>query len=251
MGGTGLFVTATDTEVGKTVVTAGLALTLRQRGTDTEVMKPVQSGHMWNDPQGDIWKLWNWTNSRTPLEELIAYSYAPAVAPALAARLENRPILLEPVLEKLDRLRRHHEVVLVEGAGGLMVPLGRDWTVADLALAIGWPLVIVARPTLGTINHTVLTVMAARLKGLEPAGIILNGQKQNDSGPGLSYNVETIQQLTGVPVLGVTPWMDVPLTPDRLQTMMSTLQLDPLLKRLRKENTPDDGKTPVDAGNQG
>lgn len=249
MKATGLFITGTDTGVGKTVVTAALALAFRREGWQTAVMKPIQSGHRWNDPEGDTWRLWEWTERSTDREAMNVYSFKPPVAPDLAARLAKQPIRYSLILEKLKRLQQNHDCVLIEGAGGLMVPLGVNWTVADLARLIGWPLLIVARPTLGTINHTVLTVMAARQQGLEPAGIILHGHQPDGEPSMLAYQVESIRHWTDVPVLGVTDWIEEPITPAKLRKLTSNLRLSPLFDRLKKEVLADDDDKPfMDAG---
>ena len=151
MNGRGYFVTATDTGVGKTVVTAGLAAALRARGRDVAIFKPVQSGALADDPAGDA----------ALLGADCLYAFTAALAPLVAARAEGRQVELEPILERARKLEREHELLLVEGAGGLLVPLAPGLDVAGLAEALGLPLVVVARAGLGTVNHTLLTVEAA------------------------------------------------------------------------------------------
>jgi dethiobiotin synthetase len=161
----GYFVTATDTGVGKTVVTAGLAAVLRARGLDVAIFKPVQSGALADDPAGDA----------ALLGADCVYSFAAPLAPLVAARAEGKTIELEPILERARKLANEHELLLVEGAGGLLVPLAPGLDMADLAVALALPLIIVARAGLGTVNHTLLTIEAAKARGLTVAAVVLNG----------------------------------------------------------------------------
>jgi dethiobiotin synthetase len=187
----GFFVSATDTGVGKTFITAALAKSLRARGRDVAVFKPVQSGARADDPSGDA----------ALLGADCVYAFAAALAPLVAARAEGRTIELEPILARAGELAREHELLLVEGAGGLLVPLADDLDVADLAAALGLPLVVVARAGLGTVNHTLLTIEAAKARGLEIAGVVLNG-KSDESTAG---NAALIEAGSGVRVLAQVP----------------------------------------------
>ena len=166
---TGLFVTGTDTGVGKTVVTAALALALKARGVDVGVVKPVQTG------DGDAGTLKSWAGLAEEPEEIAPFSFRAPLAPLIAARLEGRTLALGEVVARVRTLAERHEVVLIEGAGGLLVPVGPGWTIADLAAALGLPLLVVARAGLGTVNHTLLTIEVARRADLEIAAVVLNG----------------------------------------------------------------------------
>jgi dethiobiotin synthetase len=189
--GRGYFVTATDTGVGKTFVTAGLAAALRARGRDVAVFKPVQSGALVADPSGDA----------ALLGADCVYAFRAPLAPLVAARAEGRQIELEPILERAQKLEQEHEILLVEGAGGLLVPLSDDLDVAGLAAALDLPLLVVARAGLGTVNHTLLTIEAARARGLEIAGVVLNG----DSDESTRDNPALIETRSGVSVLARIP----------------------------------------------
>jgi dethiobiotin synthetase len=192
----GYFVTATDTAVGKTVVTAGLAAALRARGHDVAVFKPVQSGARADDPAGDA----------ALLGADCVYAFAAPLAPLVAARAEGRTITLEPIVKRAEELAREHEVLLVEGAGGLLVPLADGLDLADLAVALGLPLVVVARSGLGTVNHTLLTIEAARARGLDLAGVILNGKSDEST----ADNAALIEAGSGVRVLAQVPLLADP-----------------------------------------
>ncbi len=228
----GLFVTGTDTEVGKTVIAAGLACALRRRGHSVGVAKPVQSGHAAGDPAGDAMRLKSLAELGEEPDEIAPYAFRAPLAPLVAARLEGRAVEPEAVLRSVRALGARYDLLLVEGAGGLIVPLAESWTVADLASALGLPLLVVARPGLGTVNHTVLTITAARALGLEPAGVVLNGYRP-DTDASADTNGELIESLAGVPVLGLTPWLDGELTPVRLAAMIEdNVDLEPLLSAL-------------------
>lgn len=198
----GLFITGTDTNVGKTIVTAGIAAYLRERGFDAGVMKPVESGGLSGSPSSDSVFLKKVSQSADDLDLINTYAFEPPVAPGVAARLEGVEISFERILESYHRLELLHRVVLVEGAGGLCVPLGRKRSVVDLIAALGAPALLVARQGLGTINHTLLSLEFLAARGIPVAGIVLNC---TEAKPDLSarYNVETLAEWTEVPVWGV------------------------------------------------
>jgi dethiobiotin synthetase len=187
----GYFVTATDTGVGKTVVTAALASLLRARGRDVAVLKPVQSGALADDPAGDA----------ALLGAECVYSFAAPLAPLVAARAEGVTIELGPILARAQQLAAEHELLLVEGAGGLLVPLAPTLDIADLAAALGLPLIVVARAGLGTVNHTLLTIEAARARGLDVVGVVLNGERDEST----ADNAALIEAGSGARVLAQIP----------------------------------------------
>jgi dethiobiotin synthetase len=174
----GLFVTGTDTGVGKTVVAAAIVAALRARGMTVTALKPVITGL--DEPADPVWprdhELLGRAAGCSPADVALL-SYGPAVSPHLAAELSARPIdvpaLRERVIAAIDPARRDEELLVVEGVGGLLVPLSDGYDVRDLARDIGLPVVIVARPGLGTINHTLLTLEAARRADLSVAGVVL------------------------------------------------------------------------------
>jgi dethiobiotin synthetase len=234
----GVFVTGTDTGVGKTVVTAALCLALRRRGLDAGVVKPVQSGNRAADPDGDAMLLKRWVGLSEEPEEIAPYSFAQPLAPLVAARLEGRPLDLEEVGARMRALARRHELCLVEGAGGLVVPMGPGWTVADLAAALALPLLVVARAGLGTVNHTLLTVREARRYGLEVVGVVMNESAPiaPEDDPSLATNAELIESLGGVPVLARVPWLGEEIGRERL----ARLDLDRLVERVTEELTKEE-----------
>lgn len=201
----GVFVTGTDTGVGKTLVASGLARHLRNSGLNVGVMKPVETGVA--DPvlPGPDAALLQWAAGCADALELIApYRLRAPLAPALAAKEEAVAVDLAHLVETARSLRDRHDFTLIEGAGGLMVPLAGGLLVADLVLQLGLPLLVICRPGLGTINHTLLTVHAARTMGIPLAGIIINGMPAKpDAAEALAPH--TLASLASADLLGVLP----------------------------------------------
>jgi dethiobiotin synthetase len=204
----GVFITGTDTDVGKTWVAAGLTAALRQRGVAAAYFKPVQSGC---PEKGGRLIPTDADFARTlaglsePLEVLTPIALRLPLAPGVAAAQAGVEINLGRIVAALTDLAARYEFLVVEGAGGLYVPLvGTHFLVLDLIRWLGLPLAVVAKSGLGTINHTALTVKAALAVGIEVAGVILNRYPDN---PGLAAatNPGVIEALTGVPILGRLP----------------------------------------------
>ncbi|MES2201483.1 MAG: dethiobiotin synthase [candidate division FCPU426 bacterium] len=196
----GLFVTGTDTGVGKTYVACLLAADLRARGLKVAVMKPAESG-----ANRDAEALRKASGSLAPLSLIRPYQFKAALAPGIAAALEGRRISLEKIVRCSEALKKGQDGLLVEGAGGLLVPLGSGHFVADLVQRLGLPIVIVARPGLGTLNHTLLTLAEARRRRIKVAAVVLNGRfKLRDES--VKSNAAQIQKLGKVPVIGPLSW---------------------------------------------
>lgn len=199
----GCFVTATDTGVGKTVVAAAIAAGLRVRGVRVAASKPVVTGLDEPDPGGapaDHVLLAACTGQAP--EDVTPVTFRPAVSPHLAADQAGTVLDPEVLLAHARAVGATAEVLVVEGVGGLLVPLTRTWSIRDHAVALGLPLVVVARPGLGTLNHTLLTLEAARTAGLEVRAVVVTPW---DAGVGgvsdmEADNVATIRELGGVPV---------------------------------------------------
>ena len=195
----GLFITGTDTGVGKTTIAAAIAMAMKKRGLDAGVMKPLQSG-----PDSDAEILMAAAGALDDRKLVVPYSFKEPVAPTLAARLEGVTIDLDLIRRAYDKLASRHETMIVEGAGGIMVPLienkKESYLFSDLAAELKLKTIIVARPGLGTVNHTLLTIEHARKKELDLACIIINGYPEN---PGLSEenNPAMIEEISEVPVI--------------------------------------------------
>lgn len=195
-----IFITGTDTGVGKTFVTALLLAELRRRGVKAAGFKPIACG---GGGRNDARMFCRLMNREVPLEVINPVYLRHPLAPSVAARLERRRIDLGKVFHNYELLAAHYCVVLVEGAGGLMVPIRRDYFVADLALELDLPVLIVGRLGLGTINHTLLTVLQARAMKLKLAGIVLNDVAGKGRGLAEKTNVDVVPALCRLPLLGV------------------------------------------------
>jgi len=199
----GLFITGTDTGVGKTLITAGVAVSLRKSGMDIGVMKPIETG--FGLRRSDCNFLRKVTGIKDPLESISPYRYKFPLSPFGAAQMEKFPVRLEHVQRAFDKLLRRHEGLLVEGAGGLLVPITRKSTMADLAIRLEIPLLIVARTSLGTLNHTLLTVEVARARHIPVAGVIFN-QIAKSRGLAERTNPSVMKRFLSVPILGEIPY---------------------------------------------
>ncbi len=169
----GVFVTGTDTGVGKTFVACALARALREAGVDVGVMKPIETGVPEAGPE-DARALREAAGVEDPLELICPVRFALPASPEAAARAEDRSVSLDAIRDAFDELTRRHAFVLVEGAGGLLVPIDAGTDMADLARAFDLPLLLVARAALGTVNHTRLSLEVAEARGLEVLGVVLS-----------------------------------------------------------------------------
>jgi len=175
-----VFVTGTDTGVGKTTVAAALTMFLRQRGVDVAVMKPVETGVANPAEIGAAARLLRWASGCEEPDQLIApYRFIDPLSPDQAAKRSGSRIDLGLLADTASQLAGRHRLLLIEGAGGLMVPLAGGLLVADLVARLNARLLVVTRPDLGTINHTLLTVFAARSMQLQLAGMIINRMPAN------------------------------------------------------------------------
>jgi len=201
-----IFITGTDTGIGKTVATAALGLCLQAAGCRAVPFKPAQTG--WDDAvTADAVFVQSLVETREELDAICPYRLRDPLAPAVAARREGVTIDLDRIRAAFESLRARYDVVLVEGAGGLLVPLSEAALMADLASALDLPIVVVARPGLGTISHTALTVEVARRRGLQVLGVVIAGfPRQPDIAS--ATNPAEIVRLTGVPLIGVLPFDD-------------------------------------------
>ena len=169
----GFFVTGTDTGVGKTVVACALVRQLRAAGRDVGVMKPAETG-VGPDGPLDAIALREAAGVSDPLAEICPVQLALPAAPSISAEAQQHEIDPSQIRSGFESLRLRHECMVVEGAGGLLVPIAPGYTMADLAADLELRLLVVARAALGTINHTLLTLEAADRRGLELAGVVIS-----------------------------------------------------------------------------
>ena len=205
--GKGIFITGTDTGVGKTYVACGIAMTLRRKGIDVGVMKPAETGCRKRNRQllpVDAIKLARAAGVRDALDFVNPYRFSDPLAPSVAAGLEGKRLDPSRILSCFRVLSQRHDFTIVEGAGGIMVPLSKDYLYLDLAANLRLPIVIVARPCLGTINHTLLTISAIRERRLKIAGVVINyAKKEWKRGRAEKTSPAAIETASGVRILGI------------------------------------------------
>jgi dethiobiotin synthetase len=194
----GVFVTGTGTEVGKTVVAAAIARTLASEGKRVAVFKPAVTG-LDEEGETDHALLRRASGSSQSDEQIAPYRYRPPASPHLAAAMAGEEIEPERLRQAAHVAAEGADAIVCEGVGGLLVPLSPTYLVRDLAADLGYPLVIVASPGLGTINHTLLTLESARTAGLEVAAVVLNPwpEKPNEIE---QSNRETLAEIGNAPV---------------------------------------------------
>jgi dethiobiotin synthetase len=205
--GKGVFITATDTGIGKTIVSAGFALALKERGMRVGVMKPVATGcvaygkrlissdavYLFEAAQNEYAPLTNPIRLRNP------------VAPSIASVYEQREIDLDDIRSAFQNLQKHYDFIIVEGIGGLLVPIKDKFLVANMIREMELPIVIVSHSSLGAINHTLLTIDSALIRGFIIKGIIFNRTPLVNYSLAEMTNPRVIHELSGVPVLGSLP----------------------------------------------
>ena len=205
----GIFITGTSTGVGKTAVAAGLAWALRKRKIEVGIMKPFATGNRVFSRKyrsQDTAILARASGVNDPDCSLNPFFYSIAASPLVAAELRHSPpVDTEKALQKLKKLERKHDFLIAEGIGGIMVPLTENEFVVNFAKRAELPLIIVSTPELGTLNHTLLTVMACQKFRLKIAGIILNkASKKPDMVE--QKTAEILERLTQIKLLAVIPF---------------------------------------------
>lgn len=198
-----VFITATDTGVGKTTVSAGLAKVLLNRGLKVGYYKPVETG-VEDYPQDG--KLLSQITGQ-PLEEVVLYTYKNPLAPYPASLIEGKEVDIDKIVQHFRYLQSKYDFLIVEGAGGVYVPIKREFTYVDLIKMLDIPVLIVSRAKLGTINHTVLTIKA--LEGVKILGVVMNGFSGDDISE--QTNPQIIQEMTGIKILGMCDFSTNPV----------------------------------------
>jgi dethiobiotin synthetase len=209
--GKGLFVTGTDTDVGKTVIAAGLAGVFKKKGLKVGVMKPIQTGGIKKSRKLislDIELMIKTSGISEDINLLNPYCMEPPVAPLVASQITGINLDIKKILSAYTELKSRYEIVIVEGAGGLLVPILNNYLMIDLIKDLGLPILIVARPSLGTINHTLLTIRQAQTYGIHVIGVIINAFKEDEAGIAERTNPQIIENLSKVPILGIIPYSD-------------------------------------------
>jgi dethiobiotin synthetase len=206
--GTAIFITGTDTGVGKTFVSCALAAYLRDLGYRVGVMKPAETGCVEKDGElfaDDAYRLKQASGCEESIDKICPYRLPEPLAPSIAAERAGVKIDIDRLLSVCGEITSTHEVTLIEGAGGLMVPLLPSYTFADFARVAKLPVIVVAANKLGVVNHLLLTLEHASCKGLRTAGYVLN-QIESQISLAAETNREVLSNLTGVPCLGELPY---------------------------------------------
>jgi len=199
----GIFVTGTDTGVGKTLVSVALIEAFRKSGLKVGAMKPIETGVEDEGPLDAI-ALRDATGSTDPLATICPQQFALPAAPNAAANAEGREVDLAAIDAAYATLAKGRDLMVVEGAGGLLVPIQEDWTMAELARRLDLPLLVVARASLGTINHTALTLEVAASKALPVLGVVISHAGGPISSADAS-NLRALKKLLGNRLIGEIP----------------------------------------------
>ena len=212
----GFFITGTDTSVGKTAVTAGLLCWLRKNNINAIPMKPVQTGAMQSGGgkfySQDLSFSLKSCNLNLPHEEirlLSPFCYKTACSPHLAARIAEKYPDIKTIVKNLKALNDRYDCVIIEGAGGIIVPLNKTKTMLDLMIEINFPIVLVARGSLGTINHTLLSINMLKASGLAIAGVVINNTVPENKKDRFirEDNISIISKLGQVKILAVVDYV--------------------------------------------
>jgi dethiobiotin synthetase len=205
----GLFITGTDTDVGKTVVTGAIAAALVGRGVKPGVFKPIATGCR-TTREGlvsqDAEFLSRCADSDLLLSQINPICYHDPVTPSVAIERTKREIDWQAMHLAYTNVRKSSDAMIVEGIGGLMVPLEEDYLLLDLMVDMGLPVVIVAPSRLGTINHTLMTLEICRSRQLRVVGIVLNGYRPETAGIAEETNPRVITEFGNIPMLAVIPY---------------------------------------------
>jgi adenosylmethionine-8-amino-7-oxononanoate aminotransferase len=220
----GIFITGTDTGVGKTVAVAVLGTLLKECGLDVGVMKPIQCGGT------DAAFLKKVLGVGDSLREINPYCAREPLSPHIAFRRQRRRVSVRRIREAYRHLEQRHDIVFVEGAGGLMVPLKDNYLVADLIRDLHLEIIIVARLGLGTINHTLLTIAQARAQGMAVRGVIFSEAAGRKRRIPEKTNPDVIRRLGTVPVLGIIPYLKSLRPREITRRCAATIDLKRLLK---------------------
>ncbi len=234
----GIFITGTDTDVGKTVVSAALLLGLARRGVDVGYLKPVATGGVEVDGRlvsPDLLQVHQVFPISDPWERVNPICLRQPLCPLVAGRLEGVHLSIAHVRAQLRQTLDYHRFTVVEGVGGVMVPLTSRLILLDMMVDLELPVLVVARPGLGTINHTLLTIGAVRDRGLKVVGFVFSGPDPAlPPDPAIPHNAKLITDFCGVPHMGTLPWQPKDpqggLDPERLLAQtQANLDLEPIL----------------------
>jgi dethiobiotin synthetase len=231
----GFFITGTDTGVGKTIAAGAIIKAMHFLGMKACAMKPIESGC---GREGDVlipydgMFLKQITHMDEPLATITPCCFESPLAPMTASEVDMKEVNVAEIKKPFYRLLKKYDSIVVEGIGGLMVPIRKDYYALDLAGEFGLPLVVVARPGLGTINHIMLTVNCALREGLNVAGIILNYSAPPGNSISEKTNPKLLSLICPVPVIGIFPYLESVDEDALAQVAMKNLDLEEIKKYL-------------------
>lgn len=218
----GFFITGTDTDVGKTIITSALIMVAMSLGLRACGIKPIETGCIKTKlkvksqkseikdknliPSDGIF-LKNIAGMDEPIDFITPIRFENPIAPLPASEIEGIFVNINKIKRAFMRLTKKYNAIFVEGIGGLLVPIKKDYSVLDLIKDFDLPVIVVSRPGLGTINHTLLTVNYALKEGLTVAGIIINNAQSSEKSLAEKTNPQIISQLSPVPLLGIFPYL--------------------------------------------
>ena len=207
----GFFVTGTDTDVGKTYIASALVRHFVEQGYKTIGMKPVAAGCDRVNGElrhGDVEALVAASNVQTALSDVNPYAFVPAIAPHIAAEQAGLNVSLEKIQQAFDGLKSQADVVVVEGAGGFRVPINQQETMADLAIKLNLPVILVVGIRLGCINHALMTAGSIKAAGLNLVGWVANRMDPNMTV--LEENIATLKAMIKAPCIADVAWNEEP-----------------------------------------
>ena len=216
------FVTGTDTGVGKTAITAGIAGSLRNLGINVGVMKPIATGYQQKAgyKSSDVTILAEAAGIKDP-EDLINPVFLPIpTSPYDASKLLSVPIDMPLILTKFKKLLSLHDMILIEGIGGIMTPITKNFFVADMIKAMAIETIIVTRATLGTLNHTVMTCKMCKDYDIKVKGLVINNFDEKGT-PAEKSAPTTLYELTGINIIGIIPFIKDLNQTDKMVEMVS------------------------------
>ncbi|MFO8025149.1 dethiobiotin synthase [Thiohalophilus sp.] len=222
----GVFVTGTDTEIGKTFCSRLLIAALQQHGLRVAAMKPVASGGEYQQGQlvnDDALQLQQQSGLPLAYELINPYVFEPPIAPHLAASQAGVRIEREPILRAFEQLQRHSDQVIVEGVGGWRVPLNDSFSVSDLPGLLGLPVVLVVGMRLGCLNHAMLTIESIEQQNIPVVGWIANGVDPDFAAQ--QGNLQTLESRLPVPCLAQIPYQRTPLAPQQFEQLVASINI--------------------------
>ncbi len=229
----GFFITGTDTEIGKTIIAGAIIKALYLLKVKACGMKPVESGC---GREGEVLLpydgifLKHAAHMQEPITLITPCCFETPLAPLAASEIEKTDVNTKEIKKAFDKLSKRYEAVVVEGVGGLMVPLKKDYYVVDLAKELMLPVIVVAKPGIGTINHIMLTLKYAFKEGLEIAGVIINYSQPPENTLAEETNPKLLAQVCPVPIIGIFPYLKNMDETTIERTVLKNLNLEVLKK---------------------